>query len=211
MVHVPKIKICGLTQLENLRTISHLGIDAVGFVFYPPSKRYVSVEDAACLVRDVPAFVASVGLFVNPTDAEFDAVLANLPLTLLQFHGDESPQRCAELATRARLPWIKALRVNATTNISAFVNLYANATGWLLDADAVGYGGSGHVFDWSLIPLDVRQRIILSGGLNPNNVHEAIKQISPWAVDVSTGVEVSPGIKSAELVKRFVAHVREAL
>jgi len=209
-----RIKVCGFTRPQDVIAAVEAGVDAVGFVFYPPSARNVSFEQAAELASLLPPFVAAVGLFVDP-QAEFVAeALRRVPLQWLQFHGDESDARCAALSaipgTDGRLPWIKAVRMRPGVDLLKFSAAHPGARGLLLDAFAEGYGGSGKTFDWSLIPPGVGHPLVLSGGLDPGNVGEAIRRLRPWAVDVSSGVEVAKGIKDAAKITAFVAGVRNA-
>lgn len=203
----PRVKICGITRIEDLRAACDAGADAVGFVFYDKSPRHVSIETAAALVRAVPPFVQTVGLFVNAEPAQVESVLAAAPLDLLQFHGDETPQACA----RYGRPWIKAIRVTPETDLLECAADFEAARGLLLDAFVPGVpGGTGERFDWSLIPAGLPLPVVLSGGLDPDNVAEAVRRVRPWAVDVSSGVEASKGIKDAHKVARFVANAKEA-
>jgi phosphoribosylanthranilate isomerase len=206
-MHRTRIKICGLTRTEDVCAAVDAGADAIGLVFYPPSARCVSVERAAELAAVVPPFVDVVGLFVNPDEASVREVLARVRLSVLQFHGDESAAECARFGR----PWLKAARVRAGLDLLEFDASHAGATGILLDAFVEGYGGGGKTFDWSLIPSGLnRRRLILSGGLDANNVTEAVRRVRPWAVDVSSGVELEKGIKSAEKISAFIAGVRNA-
>lgn len=202
-----RIKICGLTRPEDVDAAVDAGADAIGLVFYPPSPRHVTVEQAAMLAARVPPFVNVVGLFVNAQESLVRDALAHVPLHTLQFHGDESPADCA----RYDRPWLKAARVRAGFDLLEFASLHRSASGILLDAFSDAYGGTGHCFDWSLIPKSMdRRRLILSGGLDADNVGEAVRRIRPWAVDVSSGVELDKGIKSAARIAAFVAGVRNA-
>ena len=189
-----------------------LGVDALGFVFYEPSPRYVSPEMAAALIGRMPGGMDAVALVVNPTDEEVKRIKDRVPMTLWQFHGDESAKRCEEIAEG--MPWMKAARIKPGFNLSDFSLQYANAAGFLLDAFVEGYGGGGHVFDWSLIPelwaKENAHRVVLSGGLNTHNVVEGISHLKPCAVDVSSGIEAAKGQKSPELMKAFVEVVRGA-
>ncbi|MCL1824951.1 MAG: phosphoribosylanthranilate isomerase [Betaproteobacteria bacterium] len=209
-----RIKICGLTRPQDVIAAVDAGADAVGFVFYPPSPRNVSFEQAAALADLLPPFVTAVGLFVDP-EAEFVAgALRHVPLQWLQFHGDESDARCAALSTipgtGRRLPWIKAARMRPGVDLLEFSISHPGARGLLLDAFVEGYGGSGKTFDWSLVPPGLGRPLVLSGGLDPGNVGEAIHRLRPWAVDVSSGVEVAKGIKDAAKIAAFVTGVRNA-
>jgi phosphoribosylanthranilate isomerase len=204
-----RIKLCGMTRAPDVDAAVALGVDALGFVFYPPSPRHVDVAQAAALVARVPATVATVGLFVDASRAEIEAVLDRVPLTLLQFHGDESPADCAGF----RLPYIKAARVTPALDLLDFAASYPDAQALLLDAHSAGYGGSGKVFDWSLVPHALIgpaavHRVVLSGGLNAANVADAIALLRPWAVDTSSGIESAKGIKDPDAMRDFVAAVR---
>jgi len=202
-----RVKICGITRLEDLHVACEAGADAVGFVFYEKSPRHVSVETAAALVRALPPFVQSVGLFVDAEPATIETVLKSVPLDLLQFHGDETPAACA----RHGRPWIKAVRVNPQTDLLKCAADFEAARGLLLDAFVPGLpGGTGERFDWTLIPQALPIPVILSGGLTVDNVAEAVRRVRPWAVDVSSGVEASKGIKDALKVARFIANAKEA-
>ncbi|ENO90160.1 phosphoribosylanthranilate isomerase [Thauera linaloolentis] len=201
-----RIKICGLTRPQDVRAAVDHGADAVGFVFYPPSPRAVSIDQAAALVALLPPFVTSVGLFVNAGQDEVDAVLERVPLQLLQFHGDETEADCA----RYGRPWIKAARMRAGVDLVEFSSLHPRAGGILVDAFVEGYGGGGKTFDWSLIPEGFGRPLVLSGGLDAGNVTEAVRRIRPWAVDVSSGVERDKGIKDAAQIAAFIAGVRQA-
>lgn len=201
-----RIKICGLTRPQDVRAAVDAGADAIGFVFYPPSPRHVTFEQAAALAALLPPFVTAVGLFVNPA-AEFVAeALRQVPLQLLQFHGDETEAECA----RYGRPWIRAARVRPGVDLLEFAACHPGARGILLDAYVDGYGGGGKTFDWSLIPSGLGRPLILSGGLDPDNVREAVRAVRPWAVDVSSGVEAGKGIKDADKMAAFIAGVRDA-
>ncbi|MDR1849605.1 MAG: phosphoribosylanthranilate isomerase [Zoogloeaceae bacterium] len=201
-----RIKLCGLTRPEDVDAAVAAGADAVGFVFYPASPRYVSVEHAALLIRRLPPFVLSVGLFVNAAPDTIAATLARLPLNLLQFHGDESPAECE----RWQRPYLKAVRVVPGVDLRRMAADFATARALLLDADTKSYGGSGKTFDWSLIPADLSLPIVLSGGLTPENVGAAILQVRPLGVDVSSGIEVAKGQKDHRRMRDFVAAVKAA-
>ena len=201
-----RIKICGLTREADVEAAVAAGADAIGFVFYARSPRAVTPERARALARLLPPFVTPVGLFVNATDAELQAGFEALPNMLLQFHGDETPADC----DRARRPYLRAARMAPGVDLLDFGAQFPNAQALLLDAHVDGYGGGGKVFDWSLIPPSVSSRLVLSGGLNAANVADGIRQVRPWAVDVSSGVEVSKGIKRADLIHEFCHAVRLA-
>ena len=200
-----RVKICGITRLQDLHAACAAGADALGFVFYEKSPRNVSIETAAALLHALPPFVQSVGLFVNADPAFVAAVLEVVPLDLLQFHGDETPVDCE----RHGRPYIKALRVNPGTDLLKCAAEFDSARGLLLDAYVPGVaGGTGERFDWGLIPPGLPGPIILSGGLTPDNVAEAVRQVRPWAVDVSSGVEASKGIKDAQKLAQFIAKAK---
>ncbi|MDZ7593289.1 MAG: phosphoribosylanthranilate isomerase [Thiobacillus sp.] len=202
-----RVKICGITRLQDLHAACDAGADALGFVFYEKSPRHVSIAAAAALLRELPPFVQSVGLFVNAEPAFIESVLQAVPLDLLQFHGDETPADCARFGR----PYIKAVRVNRETNLLKCAADFAAARGLLLDAWVPGVpGGTGERFDWTLIPPNLPTPVILSGGLTPDNVAEAVQRVRPWAVDVSSGVEVSKGIKDAHKIAQFIAKAKDA-
>lgn len=201
-----RIKICGLTREEDVRAAVEAGADAIGFVFYPPSPRYVDFQRAAALARLVPPFVTVVGLFVNAGREYVDNALKAVPLQVLQFHGDESEADCVGFG----LPYIKAARMRQGFDLLKYAASFPEAQGLLLDAFVEGYGGGGETFDWSLIPSGRPLPLILSGGLNAGNVTEAVQRVRPWAVDVSSGVEAAKGIKDAARITEFVAGVQNA-
>jgi phosphoribosylanthranilate isomerase len=202
-----RIKICGITRGQDAVTAAELGAHAVGLMFYEDSPRFVSVDQANKVIGVLPPFVTRVGVFVNPVEQQVRAILGALHLDLLQFHGDETPQFCA----RFGLPYIKAVRVRKGMDLLQYASRYHDAKGLLLDAHSEGaYGGTGEAFDWSLIPGNLPLPIILSGGLNAANVARAIRQVRPWAVDVSSGVESAKGIKDAAKTAAFMHAVRDA-
>lgn len=206
MIQRTRIKICGLTRESDIDAAVDAGADAVGFVFYDRSPRRVSVSRAAELARRLPPFVMPVGLFVNASAAEIGAAVQATPQLLLQFHGDESPKECRQPAR----PFLRAARVQPGFDLLDFATRFSEAQAILLDAHVDGYGGGGKAFDWSLIPRNVPRPVVLSGGLHAGNVIEGIRQVRPWAVDVSSGVESSKGIKDAAEIRRFCDAVREA-
>ena len=195
-----RIKICGITRSVDAVVAAQLGADAIGLVFYEPSPRAVSAAQAQAIVDDLPPFVTTVGLFVNAAVAEVQAVLQQVPLDVLQFHGDESAEYCGQFER----PYIKALRMQAGVDIVAASAAYSDAQGILLDSYVAGVqGGTGQVFDWSDVPGGLKKPIILAGGLAPENVAAAIKVVQPWAVDVSGGVEADKGIKDRDKMAAF--------
>lgn len=214
-LHRTRIKLCGLSKVEDVQHAVALGADAVGFVFYEKSPRSVSVQQAIELTRHVPPLVSSVGLFVNASADWVREVTSKVRLSLLQFHGDETPEQCAELAAIAGLSYWRAVRVGPDATAADLVESsfkYSAAGGLLLDALVDGYGGGGKVFDWSLIPTDLGHQAVLSGGLNAQNVLDAIQRVRPFAVDVSSGIEVpgAKGVKDPARMAAFVRAVREA-
>jgi len=201
-----RVKICGITRVEDARAAADAGADAIGLVFFPKSPRNISIEQAKRIVDCLPPFVVCVGLFVNPARAEVEQVIQQTGLDLLQFHGDESPDFCVGFSR----PYIKALRMKPDVDPAVFATSHPAARGVLVDAwEQDRFGGTGNTFDWQRIkPLAGASRIILAGGLTPANVAEAITTVRPWAVDVSSGVEQAPGIKSAERIHSFISEVR---
>jgi phosphoribosylanthranilate isomerase len=206
MNHRTRIKICGLTREADVDAAVAAGADAVGFVFYDKSPRFVSFARAAVLARRLPPFVTPVGLFVNAPESDIAAATAAIAPLLLQYHGDESPEDCC----RTGRPFLRAARLNEGFDLLDFVSRFANAQAILLDAHVDGYGGGGKVFDWSLVPAGVSLPVVLSGGLHAGNVIQGIHALRPWAVDVSSGVESAKGIKDADAIRRFCDAVREA-
>jgi len=200
-----RIKICGIRRVEDARVAVESGADAIGLVFYAPSPRNVDLEQARAIIAAMPPFVSIVGLFVDPAQDQVESVLGACSLDLLQFHGDEAPGFCSGFG----LPYIKAARVRADADLVQYLSPYHAARGWLLDAyHGRLYGGTGASFDWKLIPRDLARPVILSGGLTPDNVGAAVRQVRPWAVDVSSGVESAKGIKDAARIAAFIAGVK---
>jgi len=200
-----RVKICGITRVEDALAAAAAGADAIGLVFYAKSPRAVGIEQAQAIIAALPPFVTVVGLFVDIERDELQRILASVPLDLLQFHGDESAEQCEGLAR----PYIKALRVKAGDDIAAHVGRYPGAKGVLLDTYVEGVpGGTGEAFDWSLVPEGLSKPVILAGGLHPDNVAAAVAQVRPYAVDVSGGVEASKGIKDAEKIGAFIRAAR---
>lgn len=221
-----RIKICGLTRVQDVRVCAQSGVDALGFVFYPPSKRFVSAEHAAELCENLPAFISTVALFVNPEPQAVQEVIRALRPSLLQFHGDENPDFCASFG----VPYLKAFRVggpglDTAANVATTCQAFSLAAGWLFDSYTPAFGGSGQGFDHALLSqvvsahalpsqsspaYEAPRPMILSGGLNAQNVPAALQTLAPWAVDVSSGVEESPGVKSAQKIHAFVNAVHHA-
>lgn len=202
-----RIKFCGITRPEDAQAAARLGVDAIGFVFHRQSPRYVAPERVAAIVRDLPAFVTTVGLFVDPDEADVRSVLDAAPLDLIQFHGAEPPEFCASFGR----PWIKALAVAPGVDLLQSAANYAGSRGLLLDAFVPGmHGGTGTKADWSAIPQALPLPVILAGGLTPANVGEAIRAVRPWAVDVSSGVERDKGVKDHDKMVAFIRGVRDA-
>jgi phosphoribosylanthranilate isomerase len=201
-----RIKVCGITRVEDAHAAAQAGADAVGLVFYPPSPRFLSLEWARELRSELPPFVMPIALFVNPTAAEVYTVLERVRPAMLQFHGEEPPVFCSQFG----VPYIKACRVKPGVDLLEYLRPFAGAAGWLLDSHVEEYGGVGESFDWSLVPAERIRPLVLSGGLTRENVGEAIRRVRPWAVDVSSGVESSKGIKDAARIAAFIAEVRNA-
>ncbi|WP_343222593.1 phosphoribosylanthranilate isomerase [Marinobacterium ramblicola] len=200
-----RVKICGITRLEDALCAVEAGADALGFVFYDPSPRAVDVDRAASIIEQLPAFVTTTALFVDPAPELVDRVVKDARVDLLQFHGKESPEFCQGFAR----PWIKALRMKPDLDLLEQSQRYHAGRGLLLDAYRPGVpGGTGESFDWDRIPAELASEVILAGGLNPDNVAQAVRRVRPFAVDVSGGVEEAPGIKSCQKIQAFIAQVR---
>jgi phosphoribosylanthranilate isomerase len=201
-----RIKICGITRPSDARAAAEAGADAIGLVFYPRSPRFLSVERALEIRDAVPPFVQAVALFVNPDAAQVAQVIGRVKPAMLQFHGEETPRFCEEFG----LPFIKACRVRAGVDLLEYLRPFSRAAAWLLDSHVEEYGGVGERFDWALAPAVRERPLVLSGGLTAGNVAGAIRQVKPWGVDVSSGVESAKGIKDAAKIAAFVAEVRNA-
>jgi len=200
-----RVKICGITRVEDAEAASAHGADAIGLIFYRPSPRYVAPERAREIVAATPAFVTTVAVFVNPSREEVEAVIRESGITLLQFHGDETPDFCASFSR----PYIKAARIRPELDLLKYLSPHTEARAWMLDAfHGDLWGGTGGAFDWSLVPRDAAKPIILSGGLTADNVAGAVRRVRPYAVDVSTGVEASKGIKDAAKIAAFIGAVK---
>jgi len=199
-----RIKICGVTRAEDALAAVRLGADALGFNFWPGSRRHVSPAAARAIIARLPPFVTSVGVFVNQPEGEMRATAAESGIQVFQLHGDEPPELCSRLP----LPVVKAIPVDQVRTLSKLLSYEVSA--FLLDTPSRGYGGSGEPFDWSLAEgVSEVAPVILAGGLTPENVAEAVRAVRPWAVDVASGVESSPGVKDADRMSRFIEAVRE--
>jgi phosphoribosylanthranilate isomerase len=217
MKHRTRIKLCGLTQLDDVKIAGALGADAIGLVFFRDSPRYVSPERAAQLVQAASPYVSTVGLFVNAAPEEVEAVVSTAPVSMLQFHGDETMEQCFAAAQAVNRRFLRALRVRPDmtgADLLEYEDRYrargALFAGLLLDAFVDGYGGGGKVFDWSLIPEELAPRVVLSGGLSVHNATDAIARVRPFAVDVSSGIEAAKGVKDPARMHAFVEAVRLA-
>jgi phosphoribosylanthranilate isomerase len=200
-----RVKICGITRPADALAAAGAGADAIGLVFYPPSPRYLSVERAREIRDALPPFVQSVALFVNADAAQVSQVIGRVHPAMLQFHGDEAADFCAQFG----LPFVKACRVKGGMSALEYLRPFSRAAAWLFDSHVPEYGGVGESFDWSLVPATDKP-VILSGGLSRDNVAEAIRRVRPWGVDVSSGVEAAKGIKDAARIRAFIAEVRNA-
>lgn len=201
-----RVKICGITRTGDAYAAAEAGADAIGLVFYPPSPRFLSHERARAVRRALPPFVSAIALFVNPTREEVERVLDEVRPDALQFHGEESPEFCDSF----EFPYIKACRMREGVDLIKCLHPYTAASGWLADAYVEAYGGTGTSFDWSIVPRQRSMPLVLSGGLNMNNVGDAIRLVRPWGVDVSSGVETAKGIKDAAMIAAFIKEVRNA-
>ena len=200
-----RVKICGITRTGDARAAADAGADAIGLVFYPPSPRYLSVERAVEIRDALPPFVQTVALFVNADAAQVAQVIGRVHPALLQFHGDEAPDFCAQFG----LPYVKACRVKGGVSALEYLRPFSGAAAWLFDSHVPEYGGVGESFDWSLIP-STDKAVILSGGLSRANIAAAIRRVKPWGVDVSSGVEAAKGVKDGAKIAAFIAEVRNA-
>jgi len=201
-----RVKICGITRPGDGVDAAKAGADAIGLVFYPKSPRYLSAERAIEIRDALPPFVQTVALFVNADAAQVSQVLGRVKPSLLQFHGDETPEFCGQFG----VPYVKACRVQPGVDALQYLQPFARAAAWLVDSFVPEYGGVGESFDWSLVPRGLARPLILSGGLEQKNVARAIQAVHPWGVDVSSGVESAKGIKDAGKMSAFVAEVCNA-
>lgn len=199
-----RVKICGFTRPDNARLAVQLGVDAIGLVFYPPSPRFVGVEQARAIVEGLPPFLTVVGLFVDEEPARVRAILEAVRIDRLQFHGDEPPDYCAQF----RVSYIKSIRMRTGTDLAQVASDYAGADALLLDVDdPAAKGGTGTRFDWSMIAPDCPLPLILAGGLDPGNAAEALRRVRPYALDVSSGVESAKGVKDPDKMAAFLKEV----
>ena len=206
-----RVKICGITRVEDAVSAVNAGADAIGLVFYAPSPRAVSIAQAQQIVAAIPPFVSVVGLFVNAPQTYIESVLSKVRLDIVQFHGDETAQDCEQVCEQINLPYYKAIRVKADTNLLQYEAEFKSAKALLLDTySEAAVGGTGQVFDWSLIPKNLTKPVILAGGLRAENVASAVQQIRPYAVDVSGGVEASKGIKDTMKIAAFMQAVAKS-
>ena len=202
-----RVKICGITQLDDALAAIHYGADALGFVFYEKSPRFLNVQAAQAIFNNIPPFISKVALFVNADHNYVSEALDKLSIDVLQFHGDEDEAFC----TSFNKPYLKAIRMRDTTNLNNIADTYSSASGLLLDAfDSAQYGGTGQTFNWNLVPKQCNLPIILAGGLNTQNVYAAVQNTGVYGVDVSSGVEKSKGAKDHLLIKQFMHEVKRA-
>jgi phosphoribosylanthranilate isomerase len=201
-----RIKICGITRAQDACSAAQAGADAIGLVFYPPSPRYLSVERAVEIRDALAPFVQTVALFVNPDAAQVAQVIGRVRPSMMQFHGDETPEFCGQFG----MPFVKACRVRPGIDALEYLRPFSRAAAWLFDSHVPEYGGVGETFDWSLVPATQERPVILSGGLSRENVAGAVRRVRPWGVDVSSGVESAKGIKDAAKIAAFIAEVRNA-
>jgi phosphoribosylanthranilate isomerase len=201
-----RVKICGITRPGDAVAAADAGADAIGLVFYPPSPRFLSVERALEIRAALPPFVQAVALFVNADSAQIAQVIGRVHPAMLQFHGEETAAFCGQFG----LPYVKACRVAQGVDLLEYLRPFSAASGWLLDAHVEEYGGVGATFDWARVPRRLERPLVLSGGLTRDNVRAAVRQVKPWAVDVSSGVESAKGVKDAGRMAAFIAEVRNA-
>ncbi|OGB23065.1 MAG: N-(5'-phosphoribosyl)anthranilate isomerase [Burkholderiales bacterium RIFCSPLOWO2_02_FULL_57_36] len=217
MTHRTRIKLCGMTRADDVQAAVAAGADALGFVFYPGSPRYVAPDLASRLLSCVPGFVTTVGLFVNASSAQVIDTVARAPVSLLQFHGDETLELCCETARAVNRPFLRVIRVKPDMQAADLLKYEHDSraasdlfSGLLLDTWVDEFGGSGKVFDWSLIPEELAPRVVLSGGLSVQNATDAVARVRPFAVDVSSGIEFAKGVKDSARMRAFVDAVRSA-
>ncbi len=205
MVRRTRVKICGITRFEDARAAARAGADSIGFAFHPPSPRFIEIEPALEIRRSLPPYLTVTAVFLDDDEDWIAQVVHRLRPDCLQFHGAEDEAFCAGWT----LPYVKSIPMGSVDDIDAYAERYPSAQGFLLDSNAAGrMGGSGDTFDWSEIPESFDYPLVLAGGIKPSNVADAIARTRPWGVDVSSGVEVSKGIKSAELIEAFIREVK---
>lgn len=205
MQHRTRVKFCGITRYEDARLAVELGVDALGFVFYEESPRYVSVDEAADIIRQLPPFVSTVGLFVNASFGEVASIVDAAGIDIVQFHGEETAADCERIGR----PYVKALRMSDEIDLVVEADRYPTAAALLIDSyDPMVAGGTGAAFEWTRVPATLRQPIILAGGLDAANVAHAIASVQPYAVDVSTGIEFDKGIKDPVKMRKFMQRVK---
>jgi len=199
-----RVKICGITSFEDALSAINAGADALGFVFYDKSPRAINLQECADIINKLPPFISKIGLFVNPESDYVYQVSDQVNLDSLQFHGDETNEFCEQF----KKPYLKAIRMQQSTNLAKLSQTYSSASALLVDAfDEAAFGGTGKKFDWAMLSQDCTLPLVLAGGLNPQNVAQAIQQVKPFAVDVSSGVEISKGVKSSPLINQFMSEV----
>ena len=202
-----RIKFCGMTNEQDVMHAIDLGIDALGFVFVSDSPRYLTIEQAQKLTKKVPPFVIKVELFMNSEKTDVENILNSVRLDILQFHGDEDEKFCLQF----QRPYLKAVPMGSVSSVTDFCQKYSSATGFVFDSHAPGQmGGSGKTFEWSKLPKQLEKPIILAGGLTPQNVAQAIRAVHPYAVDVSSGIEASKGVKDPAKMELFIKEVKRA-
>jgi phosphoribosylanthranilate isomerase len=199
-----RVKFCGITRIDDALAAAALGVDALGFVFTRQSKRYIALENACVIRAALPPFVVCVALFMDDDAVWVAEVLKKLGPDYLQFHGNEDASYCDSFAS----PYLKAIAMGAAQNVVTFAARYPRAAGFLLDSHALGAtGGSGETFDWTCVPRDRKRPLLLAGGLTPHNVADAIRQVQPYGVDVSSGIEATPGVKDNQKMRKFIEEV----
>ncbi len=200
-----QIKFCGMTRAEDVDHAIDLEVNALGFVFVKESPRNLGIEQARQLMEHVPPFIMRVGLFMDATVDEIEDIIRHTRLNMLQFHGSEEEEFCCQFP----MPYLKAVPVHSTDSIERFCTGYPSASGFVLDSHASGkMGGTGESFAWNRVPASLDRPVVLAGGLTPENIARAVREVQPYAVDVSTGIESSPGLKDFEKMKRFVMEAR---
>jgi phosphoribosylanthranilate isomerase len=199
-----RLKICGITRVQDALAASDLGVDALGLVFHPESPRHISIEQAQAIISTLPPFISKVALFCNASKEIIEQVLTQLNIDCLQFHGDESEEFCLQF----KRSYIKAIRVKTNADLTTQLNCYPSASAILLDSfNSSSYGGTGKRFDWQLIPQVAQQKLIIAGGINPHNIVSLLERVQPYAVDVSSGVELQAGIKDTKKISQLIQKI----